>query len=171
MASRVPNLSALPKGPARRLGSGPPGVVLAFLEQFLGFASAPDRPSEGRSSKGGRPTAPAAWTGRAPPGSSTLAQASCAGEITIGTHPSSRDVVMGGAAASGHGAPRGATESPPRVAADRPRSCDRLVGEGGNAPGPGRVECHRRSDHPIRTVLLSEAPSYILSGLQSDGNS
>jgi hypothetical protein len=73
-----------------------------------------------------------------------------------------RVCLTGGAAATGHGAPRGATESPPGVVTDRPLKC-RPVGRGrGKRPRPVTAIA------TVRAVLLSEAPSYILSRLRSD---
>lgn len=129
----------------------------------------PERPTERASSKARRPThpgwsgvprreaqeathpphecRPTAGADRrgAPDGLVTLTQANCAGEISVGKPPSSDRrstagvCLTGGAAATRHGAPRGATESPPRSRDRRPLiNVDQLVGEGGNALGPGR---------------------------------
>lgn len=107
---------------------------------------------------------------------------SCAGAITIGVHWSIRPVDRPWCG-NGRGScarPRYPTKvllkAPPGVATARPKSRDQLVRKGETPPARGGVECHSRSDHPdrrrpsplpIRTVLLSEAPSYILSGLRS----
>jgi hypothetical protein len=106
-------------------------------------------------------------TRRATAGLVTLTQANCAGEISVGAPSRTADqrprvCLTGGAAATGHGAPRGATESPPGVVTDRPWIC-RPVGRGrGKRPRPATTLT------TVWTVLLSEAPSYILSGLGSD---
>jgi hypothetical protein len=109
----------------------------------------PGRPPGGTATRGGRAHSthrnecrrPAGRTEKAPPGSSTLTQARlCRRDHhwypprrPIGQRP--RVGVRGGAAATGHGAPRRATESPPGVAADRPRnSTSWSVRKGGTPP-------------------------------------
>ena len=150
VAGRVPNLSALLKGPAQRPGTGPPRGVLAFLERvfvrirprpsFLrGQRQGEGSPNTHRTNAGGQQDG----RGRGPPGSSTPAQASCTEEITIGTPPPSahrstaQGVLTGGAAATGHGAPRATTESRPGVVVDRPKISTSWPRRG-ERPRPGR---------------------------------
>jgi hypothetical protein len=89
-----PSLSALPKGPAQRPEAGPPrgcsGVPrTSFCPHpppavlFRGQRQGEESPNTHRTNAGGQQDG----RGRAPPGSSTPTQASCAEEITIGAHP------------------------------------------------------------------------------------
>lgn len=147
MAGRVPGLSALRKGPARRPGTGAPGGCSGVSRTHFWFASAPGRPPEGtatrggeahsthrtnaggqRDARGGHRRVRRPWHRRTVQERSPL----------VPTRPPIGQVLTGGAAATDHGAPRGASESPPGVAADRPRSCDQLVERGGKRPRSGK---------------------------------
>lgn len=125
-AGRVPNLSARERASSKARDRTTPGSVLAFLERLGSFRiQAPGRPPERTATRGGKPepSAPTArWTerGRAPPGSSTLAQArdlSLQATLCWRDHlwhlPTGRSttqgVCTGGAAATDHGAPRETT--------------------------------------------------------------
>lgn len=83
---------------------------------------------------------------RGPPGSSTPTQARyftnrglCRGDHHWHPPPSAhrstaQGVLTGGAAATGHGAPRAAPESRPGVVTDRPKIFDQLAAKGGTPP-------------------------------------